>query len=68
MPSKNQPAVAGFSNSDVLDLLQPGFTCIRQPAFKMGQVAMEMLIQLIESRYPVYDFENIVLETELIQR
>jgi len=68
MPRESHPAVAGFSNSDVLDLLQPGFTCIRQPAFKMGQVAMEMLIQLIESRYPVYDFENIVLETELIQR
>jgi len=29
---------------------------------------MEMLIQLIESRYPVYDFENIVLDTELISR
>ncbi len=65
---ETHPAVAGFSNSDVLDLLQPGFTCIRQPAFKMGQVAMEMLIQLIESRHPVYDFENIVLETELIRR
>jgi len=67
-PRDEHPAVAGFSNSDVLDLLQADFTCIRQPAFKMGQVAMEMLIQLIESRYPVYDFQNIVLETELIHR
>jgi Transcriptional regulators len=67
-PKDQHPAVAGFSNSDVLDLLQADFTCIRQPAFNMGQVAMEMLIQLIESRYPVYDFENIVLDTELISR
>jgi len=67
-PPARHPAVAGFSNSDVLDLLQPGFTCIRQPAFQMGQVAMDLLIRLIESRYPVYNFENVVLETELIQR
>src|SRR5690606_4713882 len=39
-PRNTHPAVAGFSNSDVLDLLQPGFTCVRQPAFKMGQMAM----------------------------
>ena len=67
-PKDEHPAIAGFSNSDELDLLQPGFTCIRQPAFKMGRVAMEMLIQLIESRYPVYEFENTVLDTELISR
>ncbi|GGG95259.1 LacI family transcriptional regulator [Parapedobacter pyrenivorans] len=67
-PKAEHPAIAGFSNSDVLDLLQPGFTCIRQPAIEMGRVAMEMLIQLIESRYPVYEFENTVLETELISR
>ena len=29
---------------------------------------MDMLIQLIESRYPVYEFENTVLETKLIAR
>lgn len=68
VPKAEHPAVAGFSNSDVLDLLQPGFTCVRQPAFEMGRVAMEMLIQLIESRYPVYEFENTVLETQLIAR
>jgi len=68
VPKEQYPGVAGFSNSDVLDLLQPGFTCIRQPAFEMGRVAMEMLIQLIESRYPVYDFKNIVLDTKLIVR
>jgi LacI family transcriptional regulator len=67
-PKAEHPAIAGFSNSDVLDLLQPGFTCIRQPAFEMGRVAMEMLIQLIESRYPVYEFQNTVLDTELISR
>ncbi|SEK73763.1 LacI family DNA-binding transcriptional regulator [Parapedobacter koreensis] len=67
-PKDRHPAVAGFSNSDVLDLLQSDFTCVHQPAFEMGRMAMELLIQLIESKYPVYDFDNVVLETELISR
>lgn len=63
---EKHPAVAGFSNSEVLDLLQPGFSCIRQPAFEMGRTAMGMLIQLIESKYPVTDFESVILDTDLI--
>ncbi|MVZ66138.1 substrate-binding domain-containing protein [Sphingobacterium sp. DK4209] len=65
-PVAQHPAIAGFSNSDSLNMLQPDFTCVRQPAFEMGRAATEKLIQLIESRYPVYHFENIVLETEII--
>lgn len=67
-PNQVHPAVTGFSNSDILDLLQPGFSCVRQPAFEMGRVAMKMLIQLIESKYPITEFESIVLDTELIRQ
>lgn len=66
-PDGQRPVIAGFSNSDILNLIQPGFLCVRQPAYEMGQYAMEMLIQLIESRYPAHEFENIVLDTELIK-
>lgn len=62
------PAIAGFSNSDVLDLFSTDFSSIRQPAFEMGRVATDRLIQLIESKYPVYEHESIVLGTELIER
>jgi LacI family transcriptional regulator len=58
-------SIAGFSNSDVVDLLQPSLSYIRQPAYEMGQVATELLIQLIESKKPVTDFKTCVLETEL---
>jgi LacI family transcriptional regulator len=57
--------VAGFSNSDVVELLQPSLSCIRQPAFEMGRVATELLINLIEAKYPVTEFETRVLDTEL---
>ena len=67
-PHQKHPEVTGFSNSDILDLLQPEFSCVRQPAFEMGRIAMNMLVQLIESKHPVTEFESIVLDTELIKR
>ncbi len=59
-------AVVGFSNSDIIELLDPPITVVRQPAFEMGQVAMELLLQLIESKRPVKDFERRILATSLI--
>ncbi|HMF74008.1 MAG TPA: LacI family DNA-binding transcriptional regulator [Flavitalea sp.] len=65
-PDSTHPVVCGFSNSDILNTLQPEFMCVRQPAFEMGEVAMNMLIQLIESKKRVTKFESIVLDTELL--
>lgn len=57
--------IIGFSNSDVIDLLYPRISFIRQNAFEMGQIAAQMLIKLIESKYPVYEFETRLLEGQL---
>lgn len=61
-------ALTGFSNTDLTELLQPSLTVIKQPAFEMGEVAATFLIQLIESKRPVTDFETRVLPTELFIR
>lgn len=61
-------AIAGFSNSDVLDLFNPSLTSVRQPAFEIGQLATEMLLKLIEAKYPVEEFEKRVLATDLCIR
>lgn len=58
--------IAGFTNSGVVDLFNPPITAVRQPAFEMGQVATQLLIKLIESKYPVTEFETRTLDTELI--
>jgi DNA-binding LacI/PurR family transcriptional regulator len=60
--------LVGFSNSELTELLDPPLTIIKQPAFEMGEVAMNLLLQLIESKRPVTDFETKVLSTELIIR
>jgi LacI family transcriptional regulator len=58
----------GFSNSDLTELLDPPLSVIRQPAFEMGEIATSLLINLIESKRPVTDFETRILQTELLIR
>ncbi|MGB3064069.1 LacI family DNA-binding transcriptional regulator [Sphingobacterium thalpophilum] len=60
-------AIAGFTNSNVVDLFSAKVTSIRQPAFEMGKIATELLIQLIEKRTPNEQFETRVLPTEIIK-
>lgn len=61
-------ALVGFSNTDLTELLDPPLTVIKQPAFEMGELATTLLLQLIESKRPVTDFETKALATELIVR
>jgi LacI family transcriptional regulator len=64
----NDIAVVGFSNSETTDLLQPSLTVVKQPAFEMGKIATEMLINLMEAKRSVKVFENRVLPAELVVR
>ncbi len=61
-------AIVGFTNSNIPELFAPTLSTIRLPAFEMGQVAIELLINLIESKRPVTEFETKVLQTEFVIR
>ncbi len=58
-------AIAGFSNTDIAELINPPLTVVRQPAEEMGKAATELLLQLVESKRPIKDFEKRVLTPEL---
>lgn len=60
-------SIAGFTNSNVVNLFSPSLTSVRQPAFEMGQVATELLIQMIETKRPITEFQTRVLDTEIIR-
>ncbi len=68
MKQKKEVGFTGFTNTKLADLFSPSLTVVRQPAFDMGQTATEFLIQIIESKRPITDFETRTLETELIIR
>lgn len=63
-PSPDIP-ILGFSNSDVIDLLSPQISYVRQKAFEMGEIAVGMLIKLIETKQPIIEFEKKLLDAEL---
>ncbi len=56
----------GNGNSTFAQYSNPPLTTIKQNKTKMGNTAMEMLIDLIENR-PVYS-RKVVLETDIIER
>jgi LacI family transcriptional regulator len=58
-------AIIGFSNSDVIDLLHPQISIVRQRAFEMGEIAAEMLIKLITSKYRIEEFETKFLDADI---
>ena len=60
--------IIGFTNTTIGELFNPPLSVVRQPAFEIGQVATELLISMIESKRPVTEFENKVLQTEMIIR
>ncbi|MBL7741898.1 MAG: LacI family DNA-binding transcriptional regulator [Chitinophagaceae bacterium] len=58
----------GFSNSDLTELIGPPLSIIKQPAFEMGEIATGLLLQLIESKRPVTEFETKMLAPQLVLR
>ena len=65
---KKKVGFAGFSNTKTGELFDPPMTVVQQPAFEIGQTSTEMLIQMIESKRPVTEFETKILDTRLIIR
>jgi LacI family transcriptional regulator len=68
MKPGKEAGFTGFTNTILADLLDPALTVVQQPAFEIGQIAMEKLIQIIESKRPITSFETRVLDTTLIVR
>ena len=61
-------AIVGFTNIAVADLLNPPLTSVTQPAFEMGKLATELLIDRIEYPDREVRFETRSLHTALTIR
>lgn len=54
------------NNSELTGLINPALSIIKQPAFEMGELSTQLLLQVIESKKPVTDFVTKILTPELI--
>ena len=60
-------SVIGFDDIIVAEYLNPRLTTVRQPLFKMGEAAAELLVQRIQSPDEPYP-KDVWFEPELIVR
>ncbi len=61
-------SLIGFTNITVADLLAPPMSTVEQPAFEIGQVAVDQLISLIEGKQKMPQPNLIKLPTKLMVR
>lgn len=59
-------AITGFDDMPMLNYFRPGITTLRQPAWRVGQRVIEMLVSVLEGRDP--GEEHILLPPELVIR
>lgn len=60
--------LVGFFNSELAELLSPSLSVVKQPAFEMGEESTRLLLELIEAKRPVDDYQTRVLSTEMYIR
>jgi DNA-binding LacI/PurR family transcriptional regulator len=58
-------ALAGFSDNPLSPFLNPALTSVCQPTFAMGQLAVELLIELIESKQTIKEYKTVQMKTTL---
>ncbi|MCU0402663.1 MAG: LacI family transcriptional regulator [Algoriphagus sp.] len=65
----DQIGIVGFSNWQFCSMIDPSLTSVAQPGSRIGAKATEILLDLIEKKINLEDFEpSVVLETELLIR
>lgn len=60
--------IVGFTNSKVVDIFNPPITAVKQPAIEMGERAARLLIAQIEAKYPIEEYETIMLPIEIVDK
>ena len=56
-------ALAGFCNFEFPELFNPSLSTVAQQAFLMGETAMKLLIEQLESKRPDTTFQKILIPT-----
>ncbi len=60
-------SVIGFDGLDFLDHISPRLTTVRQDAFAIGQRAAEMLLEHIEKKRDVKEWETVIVPVTLLE-
>ncbi|NOQ92107.1 MAG: substrate-binding domain-containing protein [Flavobacteriaceae bacterium] len=61
-------AVIGFTDGLISQYTSPSLTTVAQHGYHMGQKAIELLLDEINSQMPEYQYQTSIIETDLIYR
>ena len=61
-------SIISFDDSTAFKVFSPTISAIKQPLEQMSKVALRIFMNVIENRYVDGQYENIVLNTEMIKR
>jgi DNA-binding LacI/PurR family transcriptional regulator len=68
IPVPGRIALVGFTDNPMAEMIEPPLTTVRQPAYEIGKVAAELLIDQIRDKALRGKAVHKVLKTELIVR
>jgi LacI family transcriptional regulator len=61
-------SVVGHDDVDIATLLKPELTTMRQPTYQLGEIAITVLLEMINNKINFSKIENRTLQTDLIIR
>ncbi|WP_018247637.1 LacI family DNA-binding transcriptional regulator [Orenia marismortui] len=61
-------SIVGCDDLDIISLITPPLTTLKQPRYEMGYVGMEMLMNKIDDKLIIDSSKDIVYDMELIKR
>ena len=64
----NQMQIIGFQNTKYAELSRPSLTCINTPIYELGEIAMDLLTELMEDSLPEDKSINQLIDFNVVWR
>ena len=64
----NDMQIIGFQNTKYAELSRPTLTCINTPIYELGEIAMDLLTELMEERLPEDKSINQLIDFDVVWR
>lgn len=61
-------SVIAFSDGVLPKYSFPSLTAVSQNGVKMGETAARLLIDKLEGKMPMHQYQTVIIETELVKR
>lgn len=61
-------SIMGHDNIEITSFVKPGLTTMNQPQYRLGEIAVEKLISMIQDKESTSIYQDVILENDIIVR